>query len=124
MDSTYFLAGVVLTIACDHAVRLYARRKKTQREEVEPKREIPLEMQVIPAPRWQWHAMPCGTRLELSDTGFYIILDTSNPEMTYTGCTPEGAWRVRGNDLFHVKKFLEGEAAERAEFTPVKGWRP
>lgn len=65
--------------------------------------------------------MPCGKRLELGATGFYITLNPDQPEKVYQGFTPEHLRIVTGADLAGMKRYLEGQAKERAEFEPPKG---
>jgi len=71
------------------------------------------------APRWQWHPMP-GGRLELGATGYYVVLNQPPAEdgkqVQYAGFTPEHLRIVWGNNLAGMKRTLEAEAAERAEF--------
>ena len=43
------------------------------------------------------------------------------PEKVYQGFTPEHLRIVTGADLAGMKRYLEGEARERAEFEPPKG---
>jgi hypothetical protein len=75
-------------------------------------------------PQSDWYSLP-GGRLELGDTGFYITLNPAEPGKVYQGFTPENYRVVWGNDLASMKRYLEGEARERAEFTPPSnGWKP
>ena len=68
--------------------------------------------------------MPCGTRMELGATGYYILLAPDKDGSAYQGFTPEHFRQVRGNDLAAMKTYLEGEARERAEFEPQPvAWR-
>lgn len=71
-----------------------------------------------------WWADTSGTRLELADTGFYITFHASEKHAIYQGHTPEHLRMVTGPNLGDMKKYLEGLAAERAEFTPQRGWKP
>jgi hypothetical protein len=72
-----------------------------------------------PSARWKWHPMP-GGRLELGATGYYVVLNPPPAEdgkqVQYAGFTPEHLRIVWGNDLAGMKRTLETEAAERAEF--------
>jgi hypothetical protein len=74
----------------------------------------------------QWFSAPCGQRLELGTTGFYIQLDTGNKAVgVYRGYTPEGSEVGSANYLPTVKKFVEELAAHRAEFAPpLLRWEP
>ena len=122
--ATGMLAGLLLAQAIDAATRWAVRRK------VKPAVVVPPPPQYDPAdvalnrnPESRWQALP-GGRLELGTTGFYITLNPGEPGKVYQGFTPEHLRIVTGPDLAGMKRFLEREARERAEFDPPSGgWR-
>lgn len=72
----------------------------------------------------RWYAMPCGTRIELIQSGYWIELHPSRKDGEFRGFTPEGVLMVTGGNLEGMKQFLEKKAAERAEFKPAAvEWR-
>ena len=71
-------------------------------------------------PQPEWYSLP-GGRLELGQTGFYITLNPDQPKKVYQGHNPEHHCICWGNDLAGMKKTLEVEASERAEFNPPAG---
>lgn len=73
-----------------------------------------------PAQPSKWHAMPCGTRLELGDTGYWIELVGKKGEQPYRGYDPEGDCITTGFHLPKMKAALEEQAAYRDEFKPTK----
>lgn len=108
-------AGFTTAAAFDYVAMKIRSRKVVKKAD-------PLPAQPPGSP---WQAMPCGKRMELSDTGFYITLNPDEPSRIYQGFTPEHLRIVTGADLAGMKKYLEGEARERAEFEPkAKGWKP
>jgi hypothetical protein len=102
--------------------QLLRKAKKIPPPAYDPK-DVALNSQ--PAkPQSDWYSLP-GGRLELGDTGFYITLNPAEPGKVYQGFTPENYRVVWGNDLASMKRYLEGEARGRAEFTPPSnGWKP
>ena len=96
--------------------------RETERRLGKSVAEIPDKLSA--APRDLWSPMPCGTRIELSDSGFYIVLETKDAKYPYHAFSPEGDLFARGNDLRGLKRLAEERAKDRAEFQPVKGWLP
>lgn len=114
------LVGCILMAVASALGRWTGKRLKAL---CQPEASAEPERQPAPPPRnpsspWQWHAMPCGKRMELGATGFYIVLAPDKDGAAYQGFTPEHFRQTRGNDLAAMKRFLEGEARERAEFEP------
>lgn len=66
----------------------------------------------------EWHPMPCGTRLELGDTGFWIFFRQGYGETPYSAFDPEGRQLLNGFSLTEIKFCLERMARERDEFKP------
>lgn len=83
-----------------------------------------LTLSPAPAAKAKWHAMPCGTRLELAGTGFYIALEPQNKMQPYTSYSPEGVEIACASGLAILKALSEIRADERAEFAPIKTWTP
>lgn len=75
----------------------------------------------------RWHAMP-GQRIELADSGFYIVLDLRPNRHLYSLFTPEHERCAYGPSLQMLKGYGEQLAAERLEFSPPAPlapiWRP
>lgn len=122
MDVISFLAGVGWGLAANAALSWALRSRKPDPRQDAPS-QTPQQPPRNPSSPWQWHAMP-GGRLELGDTGFYITLNTGQPDKVYQGFTPEHRRIVYGLNLASMKRFLESEAKERADFEPpAGGWR-
>lgn len=122
--------GITIVFTVLSLVRGYAVRRAGnwwQQRKAKPAAVVPPPPQYDPAdvalnrkPASRWYSLP-GGRMELADTGFYITLNPSEPGKVYQGFTPEGYRLTWGNDLASMKRHLEGEARERAEFEPPKG---
>ena len=79
----------------------------------------PPPAECTPAPA-RWYPMPCGTRLELGDTGYWIELAGKKGKNPYRGYGPEGDCITNGHNLPQMKALLEEQAAMRKEFEPTK----
>lgn len=66
----------------------------------------------------KWHPMPCGTRLELGASGYWINLLGKPGKPAYVGYDPEGDVIASGPDLKGMKGYLEQQADYREEFAP------
>lgn len=127
MSTGIFIVGLIAGCALDALATFAYDRWKARKATAPAQKPAPAAIQ--PPPRnppspWQWRAMPCGTRMELGATGFYIRLAPDKEGAAYHGHTPEHFCCVRGNDLAAMKTYLEGEARERAEFEPQPvAWR-
>ena len=64
--------------------------------------------------------MPCGTRLELQDTGYWIELVGKKGKQPFAGYDPEGDCITRGYNLKEMKQALEEQASYRREFEYTK----
>lgn len=74
-----------------------------------------------------WYPMPCGTRLELRDTGFFIVLDPMQPPYRmFQGFDPEGRMCATCSDLQQLKTHCGRLAQDRAAFAPrsYADWLP
>lgn len=92
-------------------------------DETRTPQPLPAGLDVQHKPASDWHSLP-GGRIELGATGFYITINPSDPPKIYQGFTPEHERIVYGRNLPEMKRYLEEEARERAEFDPPKGgWR-
>lgn len=60
-----------------------------------------------------WHPMPCATRLELGDTGYWIELVGKPRQHTYQAYDPEGDVISKGGNLKKMKELLEEQARNR-----------
>jgi hypothetical protein len=94
---------------------------------VPPEAPAPAETRPEPANRSLfsrpgWHAMP-GQRIELSDTGFSIVMDLRPGADTFTLIDPEGRTLAYGPILPGLKDLGERMAAMREEFV-FKGYQP
>lgn len=70
----------------------------------------------------EWFSVP-GGRIELGDTGFYILLETNGQESPYHGYSPEGYLYGQSQELNVMKAYIEKRARERSEFNPPpSGW--
>jgi hypothetical protein len=112
-----FIQQVYLARRSDLAVRLRQHLQATPPA-------LPI-LGTIPAPEpaagdasRRWHAMP-GNRLELADTGFYIVLDLSPTQPLYALYSPEHYRMGYGCDLVGLKAYGARLAAERHEFADV-----
>ena len=95
-------------------------RKRQAKKIPPPPHYDPKDVALNRKPDSRWYSLP-GGRMELADTGFYITLNPGEPGKVYQGFNPEGFRIVWGNDLASIKRYLEGEARERAEFNPPAG---
>lgn len=68
----------------------------------------------------KWHAMLCGTRLELGATGYWIELVGKKGRQSFKAYDPEGDCIGTGQSLPEIKKALEKQASYRTEFKPSK----
>lgn len=68
----------------------------------------------------KWHAMLCGTRLELGATGYWIELVGKKGRQSFKAYDPEGDCIGTSQDLQLLKGALEQQASYRDEFKPVK----
>ena len=62
--------------------------------------------------------MPCGRRLELGASGYWIELVGRPGRVTYKGYDPEGDCIIGGQNLAAMKVLLQEQAQFRAEFAP------
>lgn len=118
------LVGGVLVLIFEFATGWYVGRKaKKTAVVVPPPQYDPADVALKHKPASEWHSLP-GGRLELGATGFYITINPGEPAKVYQGFTPEHLRIVCGPDLASMKRYLEQEARERAEFDPPNGgWR-
>lgn len=122
--------GITIVFTVLSLVRGYAVRRAGnwwQQRKAKPAAVVPPPPQYDPkdvafnrTPDSRWFPLP-GGRIELADTGFYITLKPDEPGNVYQGFTPEGHRLVWGSDLKEMKRYLEDEARERAEFEPQNG---
>lgn len=126
MDAVAITAALALAGACfGYAAHEFYRAWRQARQ---ARQALPL-LANVPLPEagglitWArpagaWHAMP-GNRLELADTGFYILLDLTPTNPLYGLYSPEHYAMGRGADLLGLKAWGERLAAERREFADV-----
>lgn len=98
--------GAAAAFALVVAVGLRARKERAAKA-----------IETPPEPQ-RWFPMPCGTRLELEATGYWIELVGKKGMQTYRGYDPEGDAIITGADLPGMKARLEEQAAYREEFAP------
>lgn len=112
-DLIFLLLGLVNAFGlavCHHCHKNLSRRHELLAKKV---RGNPPEQ---PPSKSKWHAMPCGTRLELGATGYWIELVGKKGKHPFRAWDPEGDCIGEGNSLPGIKKALERQAAYRAEF--------
>lgn len=74
----------------------------------------------LAAEKSKWWPSPCGKRLELGATGYWIQLVGRQGKLSYAAFDPEGDCLARGEDLKTMKQGVEQFASFRSEFTPSK----
>lgn len=118
----YILTGLAIGLTVSAVIDYVAAKIRNLKAGAQSDRLILNLAPPTKNPSSQWHAMPCGKRLELSDTGYYITLNPEDPGKVYQGFTPEHLRLATGSDLAGLKRHIEGEARERAEFEPKSAW--
>lgn len=93
----------------------------------ERQRPVPADEQAASPADPGWYSLPGGGRIELGDTGFYILLQADSA-LPYYLRSPEHTAIAFGGDLEGLKKLGERMAAERRQFAPVacpaaRDWR-
>lgn len=120
IDNNSFMAGALFGSACTLGVVAWLRHKLKKAQSAFTAQEE----QPTTKPAQQWHAMPCGTRLELGSTGFWIELVGKQGRAPFYGYDPEGDVIIKGPALDDMKAQLEKQAKFREEFAPVQGGKP
>lgn len=99
-----------------------ARLEVVQLKAAQPAAAAATEPAPAPPAPSRWRALP-GERLELEDSGFYIVLAVQ-PATHYLLFAPEHTLVAHGVQLPMLKAYGEQLAAERLEFAPPPALAP